>query len=418
MKAMTQKGLLAIVLAGLVLGLVPAASTLAAGGEATEPALLEFEIKTRAVLSQDRHENWLWFHPKAAAIPAADGGPITAAVITLQKHLTADDHYSGIHVMYSKDLGGTWTAPEARPELAWRTDDAGCTVGVNAVTPGWHALSGKILAICQKKRWGKKGDHRMEIPGAMGFAYGVYDPNTNQWTPYRTLHLPDVETKFFHAAPSSAQWIVKNDGTLLVPINYSANKERTSYISTYSVTVLHCSFDGTTMKYLKHGDELVLNVGYGLTEPSLVLYEGRYYLTMRNVEKGYVTTSEDGMHFDPINPWTFDDGQELGSYNTQQHWLVHSDGLFLVYTRRGADNDNMSRRRYRAPLLIAQVDPQTVQVIRRTERVLIPNRGLAMGNFGATAMTPDESWVTVGECGSPGKAYVARVIWSKPSQLR
>ena len=119
----------------------------------------------------------------------------------------------------------------------------------------------------------------------------------------------------------------------------------------------------------------------------------------------------------PIKPWIFNDGQELGSINTQQHWLVHSDGLFLVYTRRGAGNDNMSRRRYRAPLLIAHVDPQTVQVIRRTERVLIPNRGLALGNFGATAMTPDESWVTVGESGSPGKVYVARVIWSKPNRL-
>jgi hypothetical protein len=31
-----------------------------------------------------------------------------------------------------------------------------------------------------------------------------------------------------------------------------------------------------------------------------------------------------------------DDGAELGSYNTQQHWLSHGDGLFLMYTRRGA----------------------------------------------------------------------------------
>lgn len=40
-----------------------------------------------------------------------------------------------------------------------------------------------------------------------------------------------------------------------------------------------------------------------------------------------------------------DDGKELGSYNTQRHWLAHSVGPFLVYTRRGADNDHILRHR-------------------------------------------------------------------------
>jgi len=40
----------------------------------------------------------------------------------------------------------------------------------------------------------------------------------------------------------------------------------------------------------------------------------------------------------PIPPWSFHDGAELGSYNTMQHWATHSDGLFLVYTRRDADD--------------------------------------------------------------------------------
>ena len=46
--------------------------------------------------------------------------------------------------------------------------------------------------------------------------------------------------------------------------------------------------------------------------------------------------SKDGLQYGPIHDWTFDDGSDLGSYNTQAHWLVHSDGLFLSYTRRGA----------------------------------------------------------------------------------
>src|SRR6185436_12067028 len=99
----------------------------------------------------------------------------------------------------------------------------------------------------------------------------------------------------------------------------------------------------------------------------------RFYLTLRNDQRAYVTTSRDGLHFDAIRPWTFDDGSDLGSYNTQQHWLAHSDGLFLVYTRRGANNDHIIRSR--APLFIARVDPEKLCVIRSSERILIPERG-------------------------------------------
>ncbi len=41
-------------------------------------------------------------------------------------------------------------------------------------------------------------------------------------------------------------------------------------------------------------------------------------------------------------------------------------GGFLVYTRRGADNDHVFR--HRAPLFIAQVDPKRLDVIRASER--------------------------------------------------
>ena len=89
--------------------------------------------------------------------------------------------------------------------------------------------------------------------------------------------------------------------------------------------------------------------------------------------------SDDGLQFAEPKPWLFDDGSDLGSYNTQQHWLAHSDGLFLIYTRRGANNDHILR--HRAPLFMAQVDPQTQQVIRRTEKVVVPNAA-ELGNFG------------------------------------
>ena len=35
--------------------------------------------------------------------------------------------------------------------------------------------------------------------------------------------------------------------------------------------------------------------------------------------------------------------------------------------------------------------------MRATEKVLIPERGVMLGNFGAAAITPEESWVTDAE---------------------
>ena len=82
--------------------------------------------------------------------------------------------------------------------------------------------------------------------------------------------------------------------------------------------------------------------------------------------------------------------------------------------------------RHRAPIFIAQVDPQKLQVIRKTERTLLPERGVMLGNFGAAAITADESWVTDAEYilsaaphakGADGTTWLGRVKWSKPNQL-
>jgi hypothetical protein len=81
---------------------------------------------------------------------------------------------------------------------------------------------------------------------------------------------------------------------------------------------------------------------------------------------------------------------------------------------------------------MAQVDPKTLRVIRKTEQVLVPERGARLGNFGVTEVNPDETWVTVAEWmqtwgpnhilpvdnkyGSDGSVFVARVHWSRPNR--
>ena len=112
--------------------------------------------------------------------------------------------------------------------------------------------------------------------------------------------------------------------------------------------------------------------------------------------------------------------EQQRAHVSQQHWLAHSDGLFLVYTRRGANNDHIVR--HRAPLFMAQVNPETLQVMRSTEKIVVPERGAEMGNFGACAISETESWVTVSEGmfmkdsktrGAEGATLVARILWAK-----
>lgn len=381
------------------------------------PPVLDYDIKLETVLTHDDGE-FLWFHPRVAAIPDAGTNGAPAVLMTLQKHLRVSDFYSGLHVMRTDDLGATWAGPQAVPELDWTHDADGVIQAVADVTPGWHAPTGKVIALGARVRYSPDGRQLEDRPRAHQTAYAVYDPTTGAWTSWRILEMPPHE-KFNFARNACAQWLVEPDGTLLVPLYFGPNAT-----APFSVTVARCSFDGEELRYIEHGDELTLNIARGLCEPSLAFFDGRYFLTIRNDLTGYVTAGDDGLHFAPIREWTFDDGEELGSYNTQQHWVAHSEGLFLSYTRRGANNDHVMR--HRAPLFIAQVDPDTLQVIRATERVLIPERGATLGNFGAAAVSPEESWVTVSEGvwsedirhrGAEGATFVARVIWSRPNAL-
>jgi len=383
-----------------------------AQGETFAP--LKYEIVLDKPFCHD-DGNFIWFHPRVSPFPGADGAP--NVLMTFQKHLHQSDYYSGLSYIATTNLGKTWSERKEPRVLAWREEAGGrIVVGVCDVTPGWHEPAGKVIAIGVKVRY-LDGIQQEDTPGWHEAAYAVYDPEQDSWTDWRMIEMPDREGKFYSVAPGCTQWVVEADGTILLPIYFRGADHGLAV-----VTVLRCSFDGETLAYLEHGDEIPIDVARGAHEPSIAKFKGKYYLTIRNDEKGYVTSGADGLHYDPIIPWTFNDGEELGSYNTQQHWLTHSDGLFLVYTRRGADNDHIMRNR--APLFIAQVDPDRLRVLRETERVLIPERGAQMGNFGATAINAKESWVTVAEGmwgearerGAEGCVFVARVIWDRPNK--
>lgn len=411
----------------LAVPLVLFALAIPRAGFAQKPpvSLLGFDVQADVVLRK-LSPDFCWFHPRVAAVPGVGKDEQPAVILTIQKHLVADDHYSGLYFLRTDDLGKTWTGPTEIPELAWRRGPNKETIAVCDVTPGWHAPSGKLIAVGTKLRYSPQGGQLLDQPRSHECAYATFDLRTDRWTAWKMLAMPETDGKFFLVAPGCVQWLVQPDGTLLVPIYFRGPKG-----SDYTSTVVHCTFDGDELKYLKHGDELAMAGGRGLCEPSLAFYQKRYYLTLRNDARAYVTTSRDGLHFEPVKPWTFDDGRDLGSYNTQAHWLMHSDGIFLTYTRRGANNDHIARNR--APLFIAQVDPGKLHVIRKTEKALLPERGVMLGNFGAATITPHESWVTDAEFisrlvdpaagtrphprGADGTVWLGRVKWSSPNRL-
>jgi hypothetical protein len=377
--------------------------------KATEPP--DFTVKLETVMKHDDGQ-FLWFHPRAAAMP---GG----VMMTIQKHLKVSDYYSGLHFMTRDGVEGAWKGPVLPAELDWQKQPDGVTLSVADVTPGWHEKTGKLIALGARVRYSPAGTQLEDVKRSHQTVYAVYDPKTQQWTPWRLLELP-ADDEFNFARNACAQWLVQPNGNLLVPLYISKSvKQR------FSTTVVECRFDGNELSFLKQGNVLRLEIARGLYEPSLTQFDGRYYLTLRNDERGYVSVSDDGLQFAEPKPWTFDDGAELGSYNTQQHWLTHSEGLFLVYTRRGADNDHIVR--HRAPLFMARVDPQKAVVLRASEKIVVPERGAEMGNFGASAINANESWVTVSEGmfmkdsakrGAEGATFVARIVWSKPNRLR
>ena len=212
----------------------------ASGVQDSPMQLLDYQIQVDTVLKHDDGE-WIWFHPRAAAIPGAGTGGGPAVILTLQKHLFVSDYYSGLSVMRTDDLGKTWTEPDERPELGWREEPGETVVAVCDVTPGWHSPTGKLLAIGAKVRYDEKGTQLDDTPHSREAAYAVHDPKTGQWSEWRILEAPENGGKFYQVTPGCVQWLVEEDGNLLLPIYFSGLS------GPASVTVLRCSFDGRTL---------------------------------------------------------------------------------------------------------------------------------------------------------------------------
>lgn len=364
-----------------------------------------------------------WVHARPGVIP---GDPPIGIVTSHKLRISGMDAYSEISDWRSDDGGKTWSDYTVHKDaFARRPLPDGWEIGVSDFMPQWHEATGKLLGTGHTVTY--KNDELGPTRDRKRFtSYSVYDVDNRSWSSWRTVDMPlRLDNS---GAGSTQRWDLPN-GDILLPTYFllPGGGSDKPYWGKHTATVMRCAFDGETLTYIEHGTELTHDDDRsGFCEPSITFAAGRYFLTLRQYTAAYVAAGDDGLHFGEAIPWLFDDGSELGNYDTQQHWLARGDDLYLIYNRRGANNDHVYN--HRAPLFIAKVDTDNLRVIRESEQILVPERGARLGNFGVTKVNDNEYWVGVAEwmqtiapnhhdptiCekyGSDNSVFLAKITW-------
>lgn len=384
-------------------------------GVAAPPRCLVASIEKEVVRRGRDGSGPTWFHPRACVVPIANERMV---LMTLQS-ISGSDYFGPVHWMTTRDQGRNWTDPQPVPALGRVPQPDGSEEGVCDVVPEWHAATRSVLALGHNVFYsGPKfsSDQPPRWP-----VYSVW--RNGRWGPRRKLEWSDPRGAYIYTN-NCGQRVVLPNGDLLLALSYGRARNQPR-----AVSGVICGFNGETLWVKQVGAPIVHDAGRGLLEPSVTHYRGRFLLTLRAEDgRGYVCASADGLEWSLKQAWAWDDGELLTMSTTQQHWLVHSAGLFLVYTRRDSSNINVPR--WRAPLWMAEVDLATLRLMRGTERVVLPLVGDGVkapdsvaysGNFHPVNVSPDESWVTDGEMlpkrGWKGDLLLARIRWARPNRL-
>ena len=335
------------------------------------------------------------------------------------------DIFYGMQTLVSSDRGRTFSGFRKSAALIRQVVEGGMEDAFCDATPLFCKKSGKTILLGHTARY--LNNKLAPNPRRRFTAWSVWDEAAGDWTPYRHLEMPDTEA-FYSCGNGCGQSYELPDGDLLIPVYNASLEESRKVDGCYAAMVLRCGFDGENLWVKELGSPLQCPVPRGFCEPSITAYGGNYFLALRNDVTGYVARSSDGMHYsDPVE-LSFDDGENAGNYNTQQHWITGGGKLYMVYTRRGAGNDHVFR--HRAPLFIAEFDPEKMVLIRSTEQIAVPERGARLGNFGCLHVSDHESWVIASEwmqttapdhynyrrCmsyGSDNSIFIARITWSE-----
>lgn len=318
------------------------------------------------------------------------------AVATSQYLTVAgSDLFSGIYSSISFDGGKSWSDFVEQKGLAPIKQEEYTIVGCDS-TPIYHKKTGKILLLGHTACY---TDGEMHPNGKLRQTfYSVFDTAKKE---FGKMQLIDCE--YENCGNGSGQSVELENGEILVPIYIRIGKGK------FGSAVMKCAFDGEKLSVIEMGNIVTCDIGRGLYEPSIIFHKGKYYMTMRNDECGMVAKSEDGLNYTDLHLWCWNDGSIVDTYNTQQHWMVLGDSLYLVYTRRAENNGHVFR--HRAPLFMARVE--NMKLVRNSEIVVVPERGARLGNFGVTDNTVMAAeWMQPAGCekyGSDNSIFLTKI---------
>lgn len=332
-----------------------------------------------------------YFHPSIC--PCGDG-----LLMTLQTYLGISDTYGPVMWSFSADAGNSWSDPQEIQAMAHRSFN-GITEGIADVRPLFHPQSNTVIAIGCNTYYGKNGYWQCndvlknkDFPQFPIYAVRRAD---GSWSERRELKA-DFFNDCLNWRVACAQLSVMPDGDVLIPVYFI----QTNGDEAFSVCSVKCSFDGEILTVKAVGKVLTSHINRGLIEPSLAVLNGKYYMTIRAEDnQGYFSVSNDGLNWEEVIPWRWDNGEVLTMSTTQQHWVCNGSNLFLVYTRKAGFNDDVMR--WRAPLFIARFDEKNDCLLRDSEQEVLPlvrthGKANTMGNFHAVDISSTKSIVSVG----------------------
>jgi hypothetical protein len=365
------------------------------------------KIETYDFWTGNESENY--FQP-AISVTAAD----EQLIMTLQSFSGIGDTYGPVEYSLSNDEGKSWSTPMPIPALAHRIINSQTTEGVADVRPFFHPATNTLLVIGCNSFYGVKGnlcngqgdavEQYRQIP-----VYAIRDANGN-WSERGELNHPFF-AECVNWRVACTQIVMLPNGKLLIPIYYLSGNN-------YSSCTLLADYDGKTITVETIGGSISSTAGRGILEPSVINFNGKFYLTLRAEDNcGYVSVSNNGLDWEPHTPWCWDSGEPLEMSTTQQHWLTLGDKLYLLYTRKSDDNQDVMR--WRAPIFVAEVDPIKICLIKATEQVVLPLRRKAgipylLGNFHVTNFTANRAlisdapiWYKVTKGATPADDYIS-----------
>ena len=348
------------------------------------------------IILHGRRNNQAWFAPNIAVVPRAGEGGCPEIMVTAQQ-LTGNDIGPG-HYLKTADMGKKWTPPMENQGLFKipLEDDVFERPGLFWI---YHKKSNKLLGIGNTYFTRDRGDETGFKKEEYVFGrkrsqiHAVWNDEKNDPEPWQRMNLPEKLNWMGGVSIFAYQNHECEDGSLLLPISHRPGDKPPC------VGTIRCEFDGKKVVIIDSGKTVGTGTSPGACEPSLVEFVGRYFLTIRSASGGdfrmYHAASEDGLNWEDFSPWCWDDGTEIETENTQQHWLRRANSLYLVYTRKSELSNGVFRSR--APLWMAKVDIKTLRLIRESEVVIFPEKRARMCNFCVANITSKESWIVTGE---------------------